>query len=136
MRHRKGAEAIKAQTKDYQDEQAPSMGYVRSNEDRKLCLQKQFELGQDCPALYKGGAKVKPTLTKQPTPKKPQPKSDQMSELVAGMEERRQFLEEMEAAGMGEKYGAQIRGEIAGCLREIQELEARESAWAADDADL
>jgi len=136
VRHRKGQDAIKIETKDYKDEEAPSMGYVRSNEDRKLCLQKQFELGQDCPQLYKSGAKVKMVLKEKPKPRRPKPQADQMSELVAGMEERRLFLEEMEAAGMGEKYGAQIRGEIAQCLREISDLEGAHSAWANDDADL
>jgi len=85
------------------------MGYVQSNEDRKLCLQKRFELGQDCPKVYLGGCKVKVEPRKKAPPKKKDPKGDQLSELVAGMEERRNFLEEMESAGMGEKYGAQIR---------------------------
>lgn len=68
--------------------------------------------------------------------KKQQPKADQMSELVEGLEERRQFLIEMQEAGMGEKYEAQIKGEIAGCLREIELLQGQSSAWEADDHDL
>ena len=105
---RRRESAILEKTKNYEDEAAPSFGYVQSNDDRKLCLQKRFELGQDCPAAYLGGAKIK-VEPKKVVRKKQNPKGDQLTELVAGMEERRSFLEEMENAGMGEKYGAQIR---------------------------
>ena len=31
-----------AATNNYEDEVAPSMGHIRSNDDRKMCLQKVY----------------------------------------------------------------------------------------------
>jgi len=126
--------SVLAATNNYEDEVAPSMGHIRSNDDRKMCLQKVFELGQDCPQVYRGGAKVK--REPKAKPRRKNPHSEHLAELVAGLDERQNFLQEMESAGMGEKYEAQMKGEIAQCLREISDLEAQSSAWEAGDADL
>merc|ERR1711918_192997 len=124
MGGKKRQSAIEDETNNYEEESAPSYGNTISNEERKLRLQKTFELGADCPAVYKG-VKVKPQS--KPKPKKIAPHKQQIAELVQGMEERQNFLEEMRAAGMADKYEAQIKGEVAQCMREIEKLEAAAS---------
>ena len=76
---RKRKDAIEQETNNYEDEAAPSMGCeprtlpcppgvllsaavadVQSNEERTKCLQKVFELGQDCPQVYRGVPQVAP----------------------------------------------------------------------------
>ena len=42
-------------------------------------------------------------------PRRKNPHSEHLAELVAGLDERQNFLQEMESAGMGEKYEAQMK---------------------------
>merc|ERR1711967_10449 len=134
VHHRKAKLAIAEQTNDYEEERAPSMGFVQSMDDRKKCLQKIFEYGADCPPAFLGTVKIKESdESRKKVSRRPKPRHDQLAEVVAGMEERQDFLEEMRAAGMGEKYESQLQGEIAECLRDIKQLESEASAWDDDD---
>mmetsp|Transcript_27581 Transcript_27581/g.81667 ORF Transcript_27581/g.81667 Transcript_27581/m.81667 type:complete len:251 (-) Transcript_27581:40-792(-) len=50
------------------------------------------------------------------------PQEDLVNQLVDEIQERREFLEDMQAAGRGAEYDAKIRGEIAQRMRDLERL--------------
>ncbi|KAF6117683.1 hypothetical protein HJG60_001796 [Phyllostomus discolor] len=93
----------------------------RDLEKEKRRLQNIFAMGKD-----KGERKRKPPPTKQQ--KSPVPEPDRFEELVKEIQERKEFLADMEALGQGRQYRGIILAEISQKLREMEDIDHQRSA--------
>ncbi|XP_045690748.1 UPF0193 protein EVG1 isoform X2 [Phyllostomus hastatus] len=94
---------------------------TRDLEKEKRRLQNIFAMGKD-----KGERKRKPPPTKQQ--KAPAPEPDRFEELVKEIQERKEFLADMEALGQGRQYRGIILAEISQKLREMEDIDHQRSA--------
>ncbi|KAF6117682.1 hypothetical protein HJG60_001796 [Phyllostomus discolor] len=94
---------------------------TRDLEKEKRRLQNIFAMGKD-----KGERKRKPPPTKQQ--KSPVPEPDRFEELVKEIQERKEFLADMEALGQGRQYRGIILAEISQKLREMEDIDHQRSA--------
>ncbi|XP_037016369.2 UPF0193 protein EVG1 isoform X2 [Artibeus jamaicensis] len=93
---------------------------TRDLEKEKRRLQNIFATGKD-----KGERKRKPPPVKQH--KAPSPELDRFEELVKEIQERKEFLADMEALGQGRQYQGIILAEISQKLREMEDIDHQRS---------
>merc|ERR1712166_762896 len=120
VEHKKSQDQIMQDCDNYEEEQAPWRPANRSVESKKKELQMRFEYGPEYGLATKQRAKpkVKQARFKSST-------EQALDEVANAIEERTSFLEEMKTAGMGEKYDAQIKGELGQLLKQAQSLQAK-----------
>lgn len=119
---RKPLTAIRAESNDYEPEQYRPSGIVSK---KNLAHEKERLQA----AMEKYGAEGSPASTArtQPAPSRVNedvPYKEQLyDQLIAEIEERHRFLEEMEALGQRKQYEAQVKAEISQRLAELRKLE-------------
>eukprot|EP00658_Telonema_sp_P-2_P060056 TRINITY_DN4908_c0_g1_i7.p1 TRINITY_DN4908_c0_g1~~TRINITY_DN4908_c0_g1_i7.p1 ORF type:complete len:220 (+),score=73.30 TRINITY_DN4908_c0_g1_i7:224-883(+) len=118
---RKPQQAILRENNNFEEESAPSLGCVRSSEDRKKELQLKFEYGPE----YSIATKKRAAAAAPPLAPRVSATEQALQELTGSISERTEFLEEMKAAGMGDKYDGQIKGEVAQLLKQVAQLEQK-----------
>ncbi|KAM5334714.1 UPF0193 protein EVG1 isoform 8-T8 [Glossophaga mutica] len=92
----------------------------RDLEKEKRRLQNIFATGKD-----RGERKRKPPPKKQQNA--PAPELDRFEELVKEIQERKEFLADMEALGQGRQYRGIILAEISQKLREMEDIDRQRS---------
>ncbi|XP_069509093.1 UPF0193 protein EVG1 [Ambystoma mexicanum] len=94
---------------------------TRDQEKEKRRLQNILATGKDIPEPRRGQPPARcveePAVTEL----------DRFDELVAEIQERRQFLEEMESLGQGKKYRSIVETEISQKLREMEVIDQQRS---------
>uniref|UniRef100_A0A8D2IIL4 Chromosome 22 open reading frame 23 n=1 Tax=Urocitellus parryii TaxID=9999 RepID=A0A8D2IIL4_UROPR len=91
----------------------------RDLEKEKQRLQTIFATGKD---LAEWKRKAAPVPQQDPAPE-----PDRFEELVKEVQERKEFLDAMEALGQGKKYQGIILAEISQKLREMEDIDRRRS---------
>nr|XP_054961674.1 UPF0193 protein EVG1 isoform X7 [Pan paniscus] len=92
---------------------------TRDLEKEKQRLQNIFATGKD---LEERKRKAPPARQKAPAPE-----LDRFEELVKEIQERKEFLADMEALGQGKQYRGIILAEISQKLREMEDIDHRRS---------
>ncbi|KAG3290965.1 UPF0193 protein EVG1 [Ictidomys tridecemlineatus] len=92
---------------------------TRDLEKEKQRLQTIFATGKD---LAEWKRKAAPVPQQDPAPE-----PDRFEELVKEIQERKEFLDAMEALGQGKKYQGIILAEISQKLREMEDIDRRRS---------
>ncbi|KAK2121528.1 hypothetical protein P7K49_002914 [Saguinus oedipus] len=92
---------------------------TRDLEKEKRRLQNIFATGKD-PEERK--RKTRPGRQQAPAPKQ-----DRFEELVKEIQERKEFLADMEALGQGKQYRGIILAEISQKLREMEDIDRKRS---------
>ncbi|XP_047407590.1 UPF0193 protein EVG1 isoform X4 [Sciurus carolinensis] len=92
---------------------------TRDLEKEKRRLQSIFATGKEPPEWKK---KAAPAQQKDPAPE-----PDRFEELVKEIQERKEFLDAMEALGQGKKYQGIVLTEISQKLREMEDIDHKRS---------
>uniref|UniRef100_A0A1I8GL79 UPF0193 protein EVG1 homolog n=2 Tax=Macrostomum lignano TaxID=282301 RepID=A0A1I8GL79_9PLAT len=104
----------------------------RNQDAEKRRLANRMAFGDECPpddgrgdvggsgGRRKGG--VRRMTLEAPAP---EPTLDRFDELAEEVEDRRRFLDQMEAAGQGAKYRAKIQAEISQLVREMEIIDKK-----------
>uniref|UniRef100_A0A8D2CW29 Chromosome 22 open reading frame 23 n=1 Tax=Sciurus vulgaris TaxID=55149 RepID=A0A8D2CW29_SCIVU len=92
---------------------------TRDLEKEKRRLQSIFATGKEPPEWKKKAAPVQQ--------KDPAPEPDRFEELVKEIQERKEFLDAMEALGQGKKYQGIVLTEISQKLREMEDIDRKRS---------
>ncbi|XP_031573057.1 UPF0193 protein EVG1 homolog [Actinia tenebrosa] len=126
-RHLSGGKRNKEVIDQLQDEQPkedykPSPGKLITDSDKRK-LQNVMAFGEYGKKM-EVNPKIKSKNKKQSIPKK---EVDRFDEVLQEIEERKQFLEEMEAAGKGDQYKTIINTEISQKIRELEVIDQKRS---------
>ncbi|XP_074083002.1 UPF0193 protein EVG1 isoform X2 [Macrotis lagotis] len=116
--HLRPAEVCQASEAYTRDQFRPKPG--RDLEKEKERLQDIFANGKDATEKRKKKQAAQPA---EPPPSDPEP--DRFEELVKEVQERQEFLAEMQALGQGKQYRGIILTEISQKLREMEEIDQR-----------
>ncbi|XP_012943132.1 UPF0193 protein EVG1 [Aplysia californica] len=100
-------------------EYVPQRGFTRSAREKEK-LANIMAYGKDQPRIPM--EKVKARL------RTPSPLPDRFDELQSEIQERREFLQEMEALGKGEQYRSMIATEISQKVREMEIIDKKRTA--------
>mmetsp|Transcript_2689 Transcript_2689/g.7614 ORF Transcript_2689/g.7614 Transcript_2689/m.7614 type:complete len:131 (+) Transcript_2689:609-1001(+) len=113
-------------------EQYQSRPPALDREKEKDRLARRFELGREAAEIVEAkeleiNARVRlGEPAKAPTPQTKQsqepPKEQLIDQILAEIDERRMFLENMRSRGQGQRYEAQIKAEIAGRMAELRQM--------------
>ncbi|KAL5018179.1 hypothetical protein ScPMuIL_003901 [Solemya velum] len=96
----------------------PLPSTVPNSQKEKEKLANIMEFGEDLPKKKK----------KPVTPPPPPPKVDRFDELQKEVDDRKQFLEDMEALGQGKKFRTVIATEISQLVREMELIDRQRTA--------
>ncbi|NP_001279734.1 UPF0193 protein EVG1 isoform X1 [Callorhinchus milii] len=80
--------------------------------------------------MFKGRDHPKPVPVKEKVQEKaePPPEVDRFEELLTEIEDRKEFLEEMETLGRGKDYRSIIQTEISQKIREMEQIDRKRTA--------
>ncbi|XP_065066282.1 UPF0193 protein EVG1 homolog [Rhopilema esculentum] len=99
------------------DDYRPVGGKIITEKDKEK-LQNIMAYGKDSPQHEK---------SKRPVAVEDEPEIDRFEEVMAEIEDRRKFLDEMEALGQGKKYRTIIATEISQKIRELEIIDKERS---------
>ncbi|CAB4019047.1 Hypothetical predicted protein [Paramuricea clavata] len=119
---RSQADIEKRVANDEEDPYRPPPGKYISEKDKRL-LQNTMAYGEEGAAMIE----ETPRPRKPKREVKPEPEIDRFDEVVQLIEERKQFLDDMEKLGQGKKYRNIIAADISQGIRELELIDKKRS---------